>query len=88
VTCVEVAPETTDATIMFAEAGRTLGFVIDAHHALLEEYPRLAPLVRFSRSSTVVGPSPLCGADTDTVLEELGYDDDRRTRLRQAGVIA
>jgi crotonobetainyl-CoA:carnitine CoA-transferase CaiB-like acyl-CoA transferase len=87
VTCVEVAPETPDATIMFGEAGRTLGFVIDADHPLLEEHPRLAPLVRFSRSTTVVGPSPLCGADTDTVLEELGYDDDRRTQLREAGVI-
>jgi crotonobetainyl-CoA:carnitine CoA-transferase CaiB-like acyl-CoA transferase len=72
---------------MFGDAGRDLGFVIDAHHTLLEEYPRLAPLVRFSRSTTVVAPSPLCGVDTDAVLAELGYDDDRRTRLREAGVI-
>jgi crotonobetainyl-CoA:carnitine CoA-transferase CaiB-like acyl-CoA transferase len=87
VTCAEVASKTTDATIMFGDAGRDLGFVIDAHHTLLEEYPRLAPLVRFSRSTTVVAPSPLCGVDTDAVLAELGYDDDRRTRLREAGVI-
>jgi len=88
VTCVEVAEETIDATIMYSEAGRALGFVVDAYHPVLEGHPRLAPLVRFSRSSTVVGPSPLCGADTDVVLEELGYDDARRTALRKAGVIA
>lgn len=31
-------------------------------------------------------PAPELGADTDTVLRELGYDDDRITALRDAGV--
>ena len=59
VTCVEVASETTDATIMFGEAGRTLGFVIDAHHALLEEHPRLStarPLLPLHHGRGIVSP--------------------------------
>jgi hypothetical protein len=45
------------------------------------------PLVDFSRSTTLVRPSLLCGACTDAVLTELGYDDDRIDALRTAGVI-
>ena len=43
--------------------------MVDAHHPVIEDHPRLAPLVRFSRSTSVVaGTSPLCGDDTDEVL--------------------
>ena len=63
--------------------------VVDAHHPVIEEHPRLAPLVRFSRSTSVVAaPSPLCGADTDEVLAGFGYDEARRAELRATGVIA
>ena len=67
-------------------SGRELGVVVDAHHPVIEEHPRLAPLVRFSRSTSVVAaPSPLCGADTDEVLEGFGYDEARRAELRDRG---
>lgn len=36
---------------------------------------------------TVRLPAPELGADTDTVLRELGYDDDRITALRNDGVL-
>jgi crotonobetainyl-CoA:carnitine CoA-transferase CaiB-like acyl-CoA transferase len=45
------------------------------------------PLVEFSRSSTVVKPSALLGAHTDSVLAELGYGPDRIAELRDAGAI-
>ena len=45
------------------------------------------PLVGFSRSSTVVLPSAVCGAHTDVVLSEIGYDAERITALRDARVI-
>ena len=32
-------------------------------------------------------PPPLLGADTETILKELGYQDDAITRLRQAGAV-
>jgi crotonobetainyl-CoA:carnitine CoA-transferase CaiB-like acyl-CoA transferase len=32
-------------------------------------------------------PAPDLGADTDAVLQELGYSPDEITRLREAGVI-
>ena len=32
-------------------------------------------------------PSPALGADTDAVLEGIGYDPDRIARLRRDGVI-
>jgi crotonobetainyl-CoA:carnitine CoA-transferase CaiB-like acyl-CoA transferase len=88
VACVEVARRSIEETVLFGDLGRDLGVVVDAHHPVIEDHPRLAPLVRFSRSKSVVAaPSPLCGADTDTVLEGFGYDEARRAQLRTAGVI-
>jgi crotonobetainyl-CoA:carnitine CoA-transferase CaiB-like acyl-CoA transferase len=90
VACVAVAHKGIEHTIMLGETGRELGFVVDAPaHPVLEEHPRLAPLVRFSRSTPVTGgTSPLCGANTDAVLAGIGYDDARRTELRAAGIIS
>ena len=49
--------------------------------------PRAGEMVAFSRSTTLVRPSALCGARTDAVLAELGYESDRIDALRTAGVI-
>lgn len=87
VTCVEVSEESTDSTMMYGEPGRSLGFVIDGTHPVLGDHPRLAPLVAFSRSTTRVGIAPLCGQDTDAVLREFGFDQDRIAELREAGTI-
>ena len=60
VACVEVARRSIEETVLFGELGRDLGVVVDAHHPVIEDHPRLAPLVRFSRSTSVVAaPSPL-----------------------------
>jgi crotonobetainyl-CoA:carnitine CoA-transferase CaiB-like acyl-CoA transferase len=71
VTCVVVAPRGVDETILLGDLGRTLGFVTTESHPNFGEYPRLAALVRFSRSASVVGPAPLLGQQTEAVLSEL-----------------
>ena len=47
-----------------------------------------APVPRFGGTPVAVaGPPPAPGADTDEVLDGLGYPADRRAELRAAGVI-
>jgi formyl-CoA transferase len=50
--------------------------------------PLTGPAAKFSRTPTRIrsGP-PALGADTDTILEDLGVDEEERTQLRQQGVI-
>ena len=67
--------------------GRACGFVTSGHHPLLAEIPRLAPLVRFSRSSTVAGDAGLVGQHTHAVLAEHGYSDDDLEALAKDGII-
>jgi crotonobetainyl-CoA:carnitine CoA-transferase CaiB-like acyl-CoA transferase len=44
--------------------------------------------VVFSRSKTdLSGPAPALGEHTDSVLQALGYDDDRIARLRDTGAL-
>ncbi len=52
------------------------------------DVPQPAVSPRFSRSRTPVPPPPpKVGADTDSVLRELGYAPDRVASLRAAGVV-
>ncbi|HBZ43707.1 MAG TPA: carnitine dehydratase [Maritimibacter sp.] len=47
-----------------------------------------APAPRFSRSTPPAPESPVApGSDTETVLRDLGYDDDAIAQLRAAGVL-
>jgi crotonobetainyl-CoA:carnitine CoA-transferase CaiB-like acyl-CoA transferase len=88
IACVAVAKGPVEEVVWFSGGlGETLGIVTEVTHPMLETYPRLSPLVRFSRSDTVAGPAPLCGQQTDAVLAELGYSDERIAELRTAGVI-
>jgi crotonobetainyl-CoA:carnitine CoA-transferase CaiB-like acyl-CoA transferase len=86
--CLRVRSGAPDRQI-FADGGigEVKGWITEVEHPVIGMQPRLAPLVDFSRSSTVVRPSLLCGARTDAVLAELGYDSDRLDALRTAGVI-
>ena len=47
----------------------------------------VAPAFRFPGEAMPRQGAPALGADTDAVLEELGYDADRIATLRAAGVI-
>jgi crotonobetainyl-CoA:carnitine CoA-transferase CaiB-like acyl-CoA transferase len=86
--CVAVRHGSPDRQ-MFAEGGigESKGWITEMAHPTFGTAPRLMPLVDFSRSTTVVRPSALCGAHTDAVLSGLGYDDDRIAALRHDGVI-
>lgn len=68
--------------------GRGQGFVTTAHHPILEDVPRLAALVSFSRSGTLAGDAGLVGQDTDRVLRDYGYDESTIERLSQENVVA
>jgi crotonobetainyl-CoA:carnitine CoA-transferase CaiB-like acyl-CoA transferase len=86
--CLEVRSGPPDVQL-FADGGmgRANGWITDVEHPTIGTHPRLMPLVEFSRSSTVAQPSALCGAHTDAVLTELGYDTARIADLRASGVI-
>ena len=88
VACVEVAKGPVEKLVMLAGGmGETLGIVTQETHPMLGDYPRLTPTVTLSRNPGVTGPAPLCGAQTDKVLAELGYDEADITKLREAGTI-
>ena len=88
VACVECATGPVEKVVMLdGGMGEALGIVTPTEHPMIGAYPRLLPTVRFSRSGGVAGPAPLCGAHTDAVLGELGYDESRIAGLREAGVI-
>jgi crotonobetainyl-CoA:carnitine CoA-transferase CaiB-like acyl-CoA transferase len=88
VACSEVAPGPVEANFMDeGSVGRACGFVTETTHPVLDEVPRLVPLVAFSRSTTVARGAGLVGQQTDSVLGELGYDSARIESLRAAGVI-
>ncbi|MCW2622372.1 MAG: hypothetical protein JWL64_1974, partial [Frankiales bacterium] len=70
------------------EFGREGNYTVDVEHDTFETHPRMVPHLRFSRSSTVAGGSPLAGAHTDELLDWLGYDGDRVSAMRAAGVVA
>ena len=67
--------------------GDTLGIVTESEHPLLGTYPRLTPMVRFSRSATVTGDAPVIGQQTIPILRELGFSDERIAGLQAAGVV-
>jgi crotonobetainyl-CoA:carnitine CoA-transferase CaiB-like acyl-CoA transferase len=85
--CLRVRPGTPDRQLFREGLGADKGWVTEVPHPTFGRVPRLMPLVDFSRSTTEVRSSALCGAHTDAVLAELGYDSDRIEALRTAGVI-
>jgi crotonobetainyl-CoA:carnitine CoA-transferase CaiB-like acyl-CoA transferase len=87
VACVEVTAGFNEPLLMSEEFGRASGYIVDVHHPVFEDHPRLSPAVRFSRSETQAKPGVLCGSATDAVLQELGYTTDDIDTLRAAGVI-
>lgn len=71
VAVVAVSPWGLDRTFVAGAIAEELGLRADAFHPTLDEYPRAASYLRFSRSRSVLGNAPLCGQDTETVLAEL-----------------
>jgi crotonobetainyl-CoA:carnitine CoA-transferase CaiB-like acyl-CoA transferase len=87
VACVAVSTERVERFLQ-GEVGRASGYVVDVTHPTFDEHPRLAPLVRFSRSATQAKPGVLAGNATDAVLAELGYDEAAIAGLRERSIVA
>jgi crotonobetainyl-CoA:carnitine CoA-transferase CaiB-like acyl-CoA transferase len=85
--CLRVRSGSPDRQLFQHGLGAAKGWITEVPHPTFGTVPRLMPLVDFSRSTTEVRSSALCGAHTDAVLDELGYDADRIDGLRAAGVI-
>jgi crotonobetainyl-CoA:carnitine CoA-transferase CaiB-like acyl-CoA transferase len=85
--CVAVTPATVESVLMSDEFGRASGLVADVDHPMLGEHPRLASLVRFSRSHTEVGAGTVVGQHTIEVLHRAGYADDTINDLAGRAVI-
>ncbi|MCF8710271.1 CaiB/BaiF CoA transferase family protein [Rhizorhapis sp. SPR117] len=67
--------------------GMQMGWMTTVNHPILDEVPRMKPLIDFSRSQTVVSPAGLCGQETEAVLTEFGYSKDTIADLEKKGVI-
>jgi crotonobetainyl-CoA:carnitine CoA-transferase CaiB-like acyl-CoA transferase len=87
VACVAVTTEPIESMMLSEEFGRASEYIADVVHPSFDEHPRLAPVVRFSRSRTQAKPGVLAGAHTDAILGELGYDDAARADLREREVV-
>jgi crotonobetainyl-CoA:carnitine CoA-transferase CaiB-like acyl-CoA transferase len=85
--CVQVTEDTIEHRLMSDEFGRASGYLADIDHPTFGEHPRLAPLIRFSRSATQALSGQLLGASTDAVLAEIGRTPDEIADLRARGVI-
>jgi crotonobetainyl-CoA:carnitine CoA-transferase CaiB-like acyl-CoA transferase len=65
------------------------GCVVEAEHPVYGRYRRVAPPAKFSR--TVLEPTSapaLYGEQGDEILEEMGYSQQARDELRQAGIVS
>ncbi len=64
------------------------GLQMEMDHELLGHLKMVGPPFRMSETPlTPQGPSPVLGADTDTVLAEAGYSPEEIATLRETGVI-
>ncbi|MGD9792881.1 MAG: CoA transferase, partial [Acidimicrobiia bacterium] len=87
VACVEVTTVSIEEMMWSDEFGRAGDYLVDVVHPVFEDHPRLAPLVRFSRSATQALPGVLAGSATDTLLTEIGYSAEKIAALRAADVV-
>ncbi|HLX87353.1 MAG TPA: CoA transferase, partial [Acidimicrobiales bacterium] len=86
--CVAVTTSGIESTLMSDDFGRASGYLADVDHPTFDHHPRLAPLVRFSRSATQAKPGVVKGSHTDAILDELGYGSEAIADLRSRDVIA
>ena len=84
--CAVAAPASVEANFL-GELGRANGYLSEVDHPTFGQHPRLAPLVRFSRSEVRALPGCLLGQHTRAVLREIGFADERIIALKDKGVI-
>jgi crotonobetainyl-CoA:carnitine CoA-transferase CaiB-like acyl-CoA transferase len=84
--CVEVL-EANSELVLQTDPYFDAGYSVRAHSPIFEEHRRLAPLCGFSRSRTRADAGCTIGQHTDTVLREIGLDDDRIAGLRVKEIV-
>ena len=85
--CVAVTTDSIESILQDTPLGRESGFIADIVHPTFDEMPRIAPLVRFSRSATQAKAGVLAGQQTDALLAELGRDKATIADLHDRGIV-
>lgn len=84
--CVEVV-EANSELVLQTDPYFEAGYAVEAHSPIFEEHRRLAPLCRFSRSRSEARAGCTIGQHTDSVLREVGLNDEVIAELRDRAVI-
>ncbi|MCP9977507.1 CaiB/BaiF CoA-transferase family protein [Actinomadura madurae] len=84
--CVKADTRTVDRNYL-GDFGEQHGYLATVHSPIFEDYPRVGPVVDFSRSATTATVGCTLGQHTEAVLREYGYDDATIADLAARGVI-
>ena len=87
VACTVSSETPTEGMLFSSEVGGASGYLSHVVHPTFNEHPRLAPILRFSRSHTVAGPGCLAGQHTGLILRELGMGAERIADLKKRRVV-
>jgi crotonobetainyl-CoA:carnitine CoA-transferase CaiB-like acyl-CoA transferase len=87
IACVAVTTDSIESMLFDDSFGLASGYVTNVVHPTLDEHPRLAPYIRFSRSRTQAKPAVLNGQQTDEILIELGKSPHAIADLRERNVV-
>jgi crotonobetainyl-CoA:carnitine CoA-transferase CaiB-like acyl-CoA transferase len=88
VACVAVTTTTIETALWSDEFGRASNYLADVEHPVFGDHPRMAALVRFSRSTTQAKPGVLLGSHTDAILNELGKNDSEIADLKKRKIVS
>lgn len=84
--CVVAEDRTMDQTYL-GSLGQESGYLRDVESPIFGVYPRVGPLVSFSRSQALCLGGCTTGQHTDAVLSEIGYPAEKIAQLREQGVV-
>ncbi|MDE3076057.1 MAG: CoA transferase, partial [Chloroflexota bacterium] len=78
----------TNAADLFADSQlQARNMIPTIHDPIIGDYQMAGPVPKLSGSDAIVGPAPTLGADTEDVLEALGYTGDKIASLKEMQVI-
>ncbi len=86
VPCVACAEHNMEFELM-SDFGKDSGFLVNVEHPVFGEYPRVGPLMQFSRSATQALAGSTLGQHTDSVLADFGYSAEAIADLRAADLV-